>query len=194
MNANNLRVRHHRARKQLRERLEQTCRLCAKTRLSRLHLPGLTTQKGESFAALPMTLRRAITFSMPGSDPHLLHHAAERFFAAAHLADVNQLVRLGFAVAFGHDLVFAAGTFVPGYRAGVRLGAGLGRRLHNGHPTVFAFRAGHHDSVARLNRFGIGNRVKPQQFGRAFLLRESERWQQNQSGDDQPGEAAGEIN
>jgi RNA polymerase sigma factor (sigma-70 family) len=30
MNANNLRVRHHRARQQLRERLEQTCRLCAK--------------------------------------------------------------------------------------------------------------------------------------------------------------------
>ena len=30
MTANNLRVRHHRARKQLRERLEQTCRLCAK--------------------------------------------------------------------------------------------------------------------------------------------------------------------
>lgn len=30
LNANNLRVRHHRARKQLRERLEQTCRLCAK--------------------------------------------------------------------------------------------------------------------------------------------------------------------
>lgn len=29
-NANNLRVRHHRARQQLRERLEQTCRLCAK--------------------------------------------------------------------------------------------------------------------------------------------------------------------
>jgi RNA polymerase sigma factor (sigma-70 family) len=28
--ANNLRVRHHRARQQLRERLEQTCRLCAK--------------------------------------------------------------------------------------------------------------------------------------------------------------------
>lgn len=27
---NNLRVRHHRARKQLRERLEQTCRMCAK--------------------------------------------------------------------------------------------------------------------------------------------------------------------
>ena len=30
VNANNLRVRHHRARQQLRERLEQTCRLCAK--------------------------------------------------------------------------------------------------------------------------------------------------------------------
>lgn len=30
LNANNLRVRHHRARQQLRERLEQTCRLCAK--------------------------------------------------------------------------------------------------------------------------------------------------------------------
>jgi RNA polymerase sigma factor (sigma-70 family) len=30
MKANNLRVRHHRARKQLRERLEQTCRMCAK--------------------------------------------------------------------------------------------------------------------------------------------------------------------
>lgn len=30
MNANNLRVRHHRARQQLRERLEQTCQLCAK--------------------------------------------------------------------------------------------------------------------------------------------------------------------
>ena len=30
MTANNLRVRHHRARQQLRERLEQTCRLCAK--------------------------------------------------------------------------------------------------------------------------------------------------------------------
>lgn len=28
--ANNLRVRHHRARQQLRERVEQTCRLCAK--------------------------------------------------------------------------------------------------------------------------------------------------------------------
>jgi RNA polymerase sigma factor (sigma-70 family) len=28
--ANNLRVRHHRARQQLRERLEQTCRLCAR--------------------------------------------------------------------------------------------------------------------------------------------------------------------
>jgi RNA polymerase sigma-70 factor (ECF subfamily) len=27
---NNLRVRHHRARQQLRERLEQTCRLCAR--------------------------------------------------------------------------------------------------------------------------------------------------------------------
>jgi RNA polymerase sigma-70 factor (ECF subfamily) len=32
MTANNLRVRHHRARQQLRERLEQTCRLCAKHR------------------------------------------------------------------------------------------------------------------------------------------------------------------
>lgn len=30
LSANNLRVRHHRARQQLRERLEQTCRLCAK--------------------------------------------------------------------------------------------------------------------------------------------------------------------
>ncbi len=30
MTANNLRVRHHRARQQLRERLEQTCRLCAR--------------------------------------------------------------------------------------------------------------------------------------------------------------------
>lgn len=30
MTANNLRVRHHRARQQLRERLEQTCRMCAK--------------------------------------------------------------------------------------------------------------------------------------------------------------------
>jgi RNA polymerase sigma factor (sigma-70 family) len=30
LNANNLRVRHHRARRQLRERLEQTCRLCTK--------------------------------------------------------------------------------------------------------------------------------------------------------------------
>ena len=30
MTANNLRVRHHRARSQLRERLEQTCRMCAK--------------------------------------------------------------------------------------------------------------------------------------------------------------------
>jgi RNA polymerase sigma-70 factor (ECF subfamily) len=30
LNANNLRVRHHRARQQLRERLEQTCRMCAK--------------------------------------------------------------------------------------------------------------------------------------------------------------------
>jgi RNA polymerase sigma factor (sigma-70 family) len=30
LTANNLRVRHHRARRQLRERLEQTCRLCAK--------------------------------------------------------------------------------------------------------------------------------------------------------------------
>jgi RNA polymerase sigma factor (sigma-70 family) len=30
LNANNLRVRHHRARRQLRERLEQTCRLCSK--------------------------------------------------------------------------------------------------------------------------------------------------------------------
>lgn len=30
MTANNLRVRHHRARQQLRERLEQTCQLCAK--------------------------------------------------------------------------------------------------------------------------------------------------------------------
>ncbi len=30
MTANNLRVRHHRARQQLRERLKQTCRLCAK--------------------------------------------------------------------------------------------------------------------------------------------------------------------
>lgn len=30
LTANNLRVRHHRARQQLRERLEQTCRLCAK--------------------------------------------------------------------------------------------------------------------------------------------------------------------
>jgi len=30
LNANNLRVRHHRARQQLRERLEQTCRICAK--------------------------------------------------------------------------------------------------------------------------------------------------------------------
>ena len=30
MTANNLRVRHHRARRQLRERLEQTCRMCAK--------------------------------------------------------------------------------------------------------------------------------------------------------------------
>ena len=30
LNANNLRVRHHRARQQLRERLEQTCRVCAK--------------------------------------------------------------------------------------------------------------------------------------------------------------------
>jgi RNA polymerase sigma factor (sigma-70 family) len=30
MSANNLRVRHHRARQQLRERLEQTCQLCAK--------------------------------------------------------------------------------------------------------------------------------------------------------------------
>ena len=29
LNANNLRVRHHRARQQLRERLEQTCRMCA---------------------------------------------------------------------------------------------------------------------------------------------------------------------
>ena len=30
MTANNLRVRHHRAREQLRKRLEDTCRLCAK--------------------------------------------------------------------------------------------------------------------------------------------------------------------
>jgi len=30
MTANNLRVRHHRARQQLRARLEQTCRICAK--------------------------------------------------------------------------------------------------------------------------------------------------------------------
>ena len=30
MTTNNLRVRHHRARRQLRERLEQTCRMCAK--------------------------------------------------------------------------------------------------------------------------------------------------------------------
>lgn len=30
MSANNLRVRHHRARRQLRERLEQTCRMCAR--------------------------------------------------------------------------------------------------------------------------------------------------------------------
>ena len=30
MTANNLRVRHHRAREQLRKRLEETCRLCAK--------------------------------------------------------------------------------------------------------------------------------------------------------------------
>jgi RNA polymerase sigma-70 factor (ECF subfamily) len=30
LTANNLRVRHHRARRQLRERVEQTCRLCAK--------------------------------------------------------------------------------------------------------------------------------------------------------------------
>lgn len=30
LSANNLRVRHHRARRQLRERVEQTCRLCAK--------------------------------------------------------------------------------------------------------------------------------------------------------------------
>lgn len=30
MTSNNLRVRHHRARQQLRERLEQTCRMCAK--------------------------------------------------------------------------------------------------------------------------------------------------------------------
>ncbi len=30
MTANNLRVRHHRARQQLRERLEQTCQMCAK--------------------------------------------------------------------------------------------------------------------------------------------------------------------
>jgi RNA polymerase sigma factor (sigma-70 family) len=30
LNANNLRVRHHRARQQLRERVEQTCRMCAK--------------------------------------------------------------------------------------------------------------------------------------------------------------------
>lgn len=30
MTANNLRVRHHRARQRLRERLEQTCRMCAK--------------------------------------------------------------------------------------------------------------------------------------------------------------------
>ena len=30
LNANNLRVRHHRARRQLRERLEQTCRMCAR--------------------------------------------------------------------------------------------------------------------------------------------------------------------
>jgi RNA polymerase sigma factor (sigma-70 family) len=30
LNANNLRVRHHRARQQLRERVEQTCRKCAK--------------------------------------------------------------------------------------------------------------------------------------------------------------------
>ena len=30
LNTNNLRVRHHRARQQLRERLEQTCRMCAK--------------------------------------------------------------------------------------------------------------------------------------------------------------------
>lgn len=30
MTVNNLRVRHHRARQQLRERLEQTCRMCAK--------------------------------------------------------------------------------------------------------------------------------------------------------------------
>ena len=33
---NNLKVRLHRARRQLRQRLEQTCQLCAKTRLSRL--------------------------------------------------------------------------------------------------------------------------------------------------------------
>lgn len=30
LNANNLRVRHYRARQQLRERVEQTCRMCAK--------------------------------------------------------------------------------------------------------------------------------------------------------------------
>lgn len=126
----------------------------------------------------------------------LLHYTAEGIFTAAVLADVNNLVGLCFAVAFGDVFVFAAGTIMAGDGAGFRFGSGFGGRGYNRNPTVFAFRAGHDDGVARLNGFRVRNGFdggELQQFGGTFLLSRPKCWQQKHSGNRQSGEAAGQV-
>jgi RNA polymerase sigma factor (sigma-70 family) len=54
MTANNLRVRHHRARQQLRERVEQTCRLCAKHGCMDCTCEEGHKQKGRATRDLPI--------------------------------------------------------------------------------------------------------------------------------------------
>jgi len=107
-------------------------------------------------------------------------------------ADMNDFLRLCLAVALGHVLVLATGTFVALHRCRVGLCSSLGRLFDNGHPAILALGAGHDDHVARLDILGVANRLdrfELNQFGGAFLLSERARWQPGQTGNCQ-GKAA----
>jgi hypothetical protein len=153
-----------------------------------------TLKKGELVTLPRGRMKRLLPLHTRRRTSALFHHAAEGVFTAALFADMNDLVSLGLSVAFGHELVLAAGTVMSGHDFGVRLRPCLRSWLHNGYPTVFALGAGHHDHVAGLNRFRVGDGLDGvHQFLRALslLLCGYECGQRHQAGDGQCGAAVG---
>jgi len=85
-----------------------------------------------------LSLGQLLFFHSRGGRSTFFHHTAEGIFAAALFADMDEFVRAGFAMAFGHELVGAPGAFMPGHDFGFRFRAGLGGRFNDGNPAILA--------------------------------------------------------